>query len=210
MKKSGFIFSALVCVSNVAAQTILPDETTVIDTEKRERCQQIIYEVDAMSLECDTVSFYARSFHGDTLFTRDGALTYNLEELYFDENKRLRKYFSESFVRDGENSQMKIDAWYDEKGNLIYITYDGDSHCDAISGHLYIYDGRIIDFMSEYDCGCCDEKLTEVEINNTRPAVGSDASMETIGWGASLTNFIHADTLFSILKSKEYNRYNEY
>lgn len=197
------IYIIFMCISNVTAQTILPDETAVIDTEKRKQCQQIVDEIKTLPLKCDTAYFLSTSNRGDTLFTRDGALFYNLTELYFDKNGRLRKYFNESFVRDGENSQFTIDAWYDKKGNLVYTSYIGDNHCTDIGGYFYIYAGRIIDFRTEYGCECCDEELTKEEIDDIRPAIGSSASNATIGWHESLTNYIHADTLLSKLKDEE-------
>lgn len=203
MKKIMLIYIISMCISNITAQIILPDETAVIDTEKRKQCQQIVDEINTLPLKCDTAYFVATSNRGDTLSTRDGALSYNLTELYFDKNGRLRKYFCESFVRDGENSEFTIDAWYDKKGNLVYTSYNGDNHCTDISGHFYIYAGRIIDFRTEYGCGCCDEELTKEEIENMRPAIGSSASNATIGWHESLRNYMHADTLLSTLNSIE-------
>ncbi|MDR2921107.1 MAG: hypothetical protein LBV72_17305 [Tannerella sp.] len=207
MKKILLICIVFVCIIKVAAQTILPDETAVIDTETRKQCQQIVDKINTMPLKCDTAYFESRSSSGDTLFTRDEALFYNLTELYFDKNQRLRKYFHEGFVRDGENSHLTMNAWYDEKGNLIYISYDGDSHCDAIGGYFYIHTGQIVDFKTERDCGCCDddEELTKEEIDNMRPVIGSSASEATIGWHESLANYIHAETLLSALNSDKDN-----
>lgn len=201
--RSIILFILLFLNVQAYAQVLTPDESIPVDVELVESCVKIVDDIESIELKCDTVSFEALSSQGDILNTSDGALIYDLEEIYFDKNKRLRKYFNESFVRDGENSHVRIAAYYDEKGHLIYITFNGDSHCDAINEYFYIHNERIIDFMSEYDCECCDEEETEEEVDNARFLIGSSALSETIGWGTSLADFIHTDTLLSLLSGKE-------
>ena len=198
------VFILLLLNVQIYAQVLTPDESTPVDEALVESCVRIIDEIESMELKCDTAWFESRSNVGDTLTTSDGALTYCIVEVYFDKHKRLRKYFNESFVRDGEHSHVIINAYYDEKGNLIQIAFNGTSHCDAINEYFYIHSGRIIDFMSEYDCECCDgeDAGEDDEADNTRIIIGSSASSETIGWGTSLAEFIHADTLLPVDKDR--------
>ena len=167
---------------------VTPDKSAVIDTIKRANIQQIVGKINTMQLKCDTII----NEHSE------------LKIIYLDKENRLRKYF---LMVLGESGASKIVAYYNEKGNLIYIAFDSYSNADDKSEYFYVHNGRIIDFMGAYDCEWCetDDDLMEYEKETiNRPILGNVLTKSiTVRW-KSFANFIYADKLLKILQSKEY------
>jgi hypothetical protein len=174
-------------------QKVLPDKS--IDERKMEGFQKEVDHINSMSLKCDTILI--------ALFDSESVVQ-QFKGIYFDKENRLRKYFYKTIT----NESITMAAYYDKTGNLIYVSYDGSSNCEDVAEYYYVCTGQIVNFMRERDCGCCEDEATEEEINSIRIAVGDELT-KTI-WGVDIINFIHADTLLKILKSEEYNGYEEF
>jgi len=191
MKKSVIFLCVFFCINNIVAQTILPDKSAVIDTIKRAQCQQIVDEINTMQLYCDTVVFKAE---------------YGFTGIYFDEKGLLRKYFRK-IAWESERSTMFV--YYNENGELVYLFLDTDSNCGDGKEFYYLNKGRIVDFAGNVNCGCCEEDLTQEEINHLRPVIGNQLKT-SMNWELNLTNFIHAKTLLKILQNENYYENEEF
>ena len=189
--------------------SVTKDDYVQIDT--LEYCQEIIEEVNSIQLKCDTLLFEPFDEH---------EVIYYFKGIYFDENKRLRKYWRKEIVHDGSGECIDMSVYYDQDGHLVYIDIESSYHCGFDNEYFYVYKGHIIDYNYYGSCFCCDEeeeyddessedKNPEVEDEEQwRPVVGDTLSI-TAGWGFSLRNFIHADSLIKILKKQDEYYYNE-
>ena len=166
---------------------IAPDKSVVIDTIERTNIQQIVEEINTIQLRCDTIN------------NEYGVLT----RIYFDKENRLKKY-SQIVLMESEGSNTI--AYYNETGNLVYITRESYNNCDSSSEYFYLHNGQIVDFMGAYDCGCCEEEdLAEWEKGNiTPPLLGSVLTKSITSHWISFANFVNANKLLTILKSGEY------
>jgi hypothetical protein len=171
-----------------------PDKATPIDKETVKQCKEVVDSINSMQLTCDTILVYTKP----PIFQFKG--------IYFDKESRLRNYFLKEAIGDGAHDAITLSAYYDGKGNLVYITCESGSNCEDDSEYYYVHDGKIVDFMFEWYCGCCEDDFNEEHWNFIRPVVGN-ALIKFVSSKMKLTNFIHADTLLKILKNKEYERY---
>ena len=164
-----------------------------------EQIREMVYAIDSMPLKCDTILY---KYDNDAWWYRE------FRGIYFDKEGRLRKYSRKDL---GEGSNSEASAYYDGAGNLVYYIYSSESTCDEADGCFYVNDGKIVDFMGTYDCGCCEDKeaFTEEIMRTKRPVVGSTLT-KTINRDWSLANFIYSDTLLSKLKNKSYSGYEEF
>lgn len=88
------------------------------------------------------------------------------------------------------------------------MTFNTWSSCEETNQKYYVHEGRLADFSFLYQCECCDtvdENDLAYVIGNTPPVVGDEIAY-LIG-NSYKGNFIHANTLLSILRSKEYADY---
>ena len=199
MRKTIIILNILFCTTNIAAQKISPNKLAVIDTIRRAQYKQIIDEIDTMQLKCDTIGDVASNwFRG----------------IYFDNKGRLRKYFwKNSGSGDGANEGITISAYYNKNGELIYLSNETSTNCDAEEEFYYIDKGCIVDFAMNYDCGCCEggeEGYTKKEINRIRSRLIGNLLKVSISWELNLTNFIHTGTLLKILQGEKYYDMEEF
>lgn len=181
------VFILILVNPQIYAQKIYPDKSTSINREKVQRHQKIVNKIDSMQLRCDTI-----------LIKQDGEVSYEFEGIYFDKQNRLRKYLSRYIVNDGSHDDVTICTYYNENGNLIYILYNGSNHCEATDEYFYIYNECIIDFMCELDCDCCEDEMTQEEIDNIRPVIGNKLS-EAREW---MSNYIDINNLFKMLRKR--------
>jgi len=170
------------------------------NTGKIDYCSNVINEVDAMQLRCDTI--YIQPWDKDMV-------SFEFKGIYFDSNNRLRKYWRKYTVNDGSHEYIDFTAYYDKDGNLVYIIYESGSNCEDDDGYFYVYGGKIMDYAYNWDCGCCEEGVTEEEMNIVRPQIGDELERLCDGM-MYLKSFIHADTLLKILKDEKYSGYDEY
>ena len=185
--------------SDNSVQFIFPKKST-IDTEKRAQLQQRVEEIDTMPLKCDTL-------HYEPFEKYDPSES--LEFVYFDKAGRFRKYFWKNSVSDGSSEYGGITAYYDEKGELVYIFDEGGDGCEGEGEEYWVYERRIVDFYIQLDCICCDntgDLLTKKEINDRRPVIGSELTKTRVR-DRLFTNFINAHILLTKVKSK--NNYRE-
>ena len=179
---------------------ILPKES-VIDIKKRAYCQRVVDKINNsvfMTLKCDTLKF------------EQAGVSYEFKGIYFDGLGQLRKYVYKHSVRDGAYDYIVFSAYYNENGELVYLYCETASTCDGVGESYYVHNGKIVDFAFDYDCDCCEYSNEEYEayVNSAHPVVGNDL-IKTIGWKLLLKNFIHTDTLLTILKKEEYSGYDE-
>jgi hypothetical protein len=181
---------------------ILPDKSSTIDTAKVEQCKKAVDEINAMPLKCDTISF-------DPYYDR---VYYRFEGIYFDKKGKLRKYFRKEITNDGAMECSMTSAYYNENGELVYISFDTSYHCGGGKEFYYVDKGNILYFEIITVCECCDdEEFTPEEINRMRPVIGK--SLKTsVNWQSDLTDLINADKLLKMLKErkKEYEEYREF
>ena len=197
MKRTIIILGIFFCVTNIAGQEILPRKSAVIDTVRRAQCKQIVDEINTMQLKCDTVGYVGSNW---------------FKGIYFDNQGRLRKYFRKETQNDGTQECIALSAYYNEKGELIYLFSETSTDCDSGEEFYYIYKGCIVDFAIKKDCSCCEDgkdELTKKEINRIRPQISNPLKV-SINWSLNLTNFIYSETLLKILQSKEYNDNDEF
>ena len=177
-----------------------------INTEKRAQLQQQVNEIRSMELRHDTL-FFRPSWLAQ--FGRYDAHPRLREILSFDETGRLRKYFW--CTMPDETSMFTTIAFFNENGKLIRIFHDGGSHVSGTGETLWIYEGRIVDFLIEWGCDACeppyDYAWTDEGINKLRAKVGSPLT-ETIVLSVSgrrpLTDFLDTQTLLSIVRCENY------
>ena len=187
----GYIHSSrLRALENYGArQVILPKESTV-DVELRARLQQMVDEIDAMTLWHDTL----RQTPGWA-----STPSFTLEVVSFDNEGRLRKYQWQYDMGDGVSEYHIITAYYDERGSLISIFYESGGNCSGESEKYWVYRIRIVDFEIVWHCVCCvesDQLFTEEEINELRPIIGRYLEATTaVTRGMPLDSFLFADTL---------------
>ena len=174
------------------AQTILPGKSVKIDTQKLAQCKKTVNQIKAMPLICDTILFKP---------LKEYDASEHCISIYFDKEARIRKSFFRHNIYDGAHELTTDTAYYSETGELIYFTSESSNHCSNLSEYYYVNDGRIVDFKCEYTCSCCDEDLTEKEIDDLSPVVGSRLT-EKFMYGIPLVNFLHVDTLSKKLKNK--------
>ncbi len=192
--KSGIIILALLaCTISIAAQSVvlnLPDTSAIIDAKVRAECQMTVDIIDNpmgyIHLKCDTLF---KELREDV-------------RIYLDEEGNLKKYFR-YWATEIEGSVMS--AYYNDYGELVYIYIYSENNCDISEESLYVHKGILIDFAWKYDCGCCEEdkEALYAAIENERPVIGT-LLLETPARKWNLRNFFHANTLLSILKSKNY------
>ena len=166
-------------------QTILPDESVMIDTIKRAKLQQIVDKINTMQLKCDTPNDSRR--------------------IYFDELGRLRKYVWEE---DNEMEDILMLAYYNENGELVYVYFNAGNNYANSEETFYVHNGKIIDFVWKYSCGCCEDD-EEVYVNSKRPVIGTPLT-KSIQWDWYLGNFTYADTLLKIRQSNEHSEFDNY
>lgn len=170
------------------AQIILPDKSKRINTKMVNQIQQMVDEINAMPLKCDTLQYRPGTW---TLF----------ESLYFDDKGCVRKYFWNDDCQDASYSNTTKSAYYNENGELIYISYGSGNNCEDATEWYYIRNGRIVDFKANLYCGCCEDTndlLTVEEVNRRRPRIGS-VLIKTIAWEAPLTDYINTHSLLRML-----------
>ena len=179
----------------------------MIDTVKRAQLEQIVNEINTIQLKCDTVSFELD----------EDSIAYRFKGIYFDKRGQLRKYLRKEITRDGTHSSIIMFAYYNENGELVYIFLDTSFNCGDGKEFYYIYKGNIVDFTGNVNCDCCEDGLTQEEINlyrqenanRLRPVIGNPLK-KSMNWELNLTNFIHAEMLLEILQSESYYGYEEF
>ena len=198
MKYRVKIIAILVLMSAQAySQNILPATSAVIDRKMAEQCRNMVDDINSMSLKCDTI-----------LFDNESGL-YRFKGIYFDRDGRLRKYFW-CEGGDGQMEPVTMSGYYDEKGDLVHIAYESSYDCGDDKESYYVHKSLIVDFACEINCDCCDTDLTEKEINKMRPVTGTVLTKAIANDMMSFKNFIRADILQNVLKSKEYEENKEY
>jgi len=193
MRTIVIILSVFFCISNAVAQTQenlrwqlisrpssdlhLPNKSAIIDEEVRAECQRTVDRINNSTLKYNTINSDKR--------------------IYFDDSGGLRKYVYEyESACDASCDYIVFAAYYNEKGELVYLYCYTDSNCDFSEEFYYVNNGKIIDFAFGYDCGCCEDENGDIDeasikayINSVRPVVGNDLR-KTIGWELSGENFI--------------------
>ena len=194
MKYILFIILAFLNIQ-VYAQKLHISDSVKIDTTKLNYCQKIIHEIDYIQLKCDTV-FY-------NPWDKDKIL-YEFRGLYFDNENRLKKYWSRLIINDGSHDDIDFSAYYDDLGKLVYITFDNSNHCEEYDGSIYIYDECIVYMHYNRHCGCCeDEQQIAEDINASFPNIG-DSLRTSIFDYTSFESFINAETLLEFMVNKNF------
>ncbi len=199
MRKRLIIIFLSVCNICCYGQLIL-NSPEPADKKKMELCTAVINEVDAIGLRCDTI--YLRPWDKDTI-------SYEFKGIYFDENDRLRKYMWSLQINDGSNDHIDLEAYYDNDGALVYIGYTAWYHCGDYNGHFYVHEGRIVSYYYFENCECCEEEITEENMDVVRPRVG-DTLEKDFDTSQSFKSFLYARTLLEILKNEDYGNGDEY
>ncbi len=178
------------------AQMILPDNSTPVNQKRVARIQAVMAEINALPLKCDTLHY--RPLERYVPFEL-------FESIAFDNKGHVRKYFWNNDCHDGAHENTTISAYYNEKGKLIYISYESGSNCESTSESYWVHNGRIVDFNAEFYCGCCEDTndmLTERQVINRRPKIGSVLT-KTIDCETPLTDFMNTHSLLKMLNRKE-------
>jgi len=197
---SGYIHKSrlLAQSAGLSLQLILPEKSTV-DTVKRAQLQQIVDEIDAMRLKCDTLRYEPYEKYDPSQ---------SLEFVYFDKAGRLRKYFWKDAGYDGAGEGGGITAYYNEKGELVNIFDERGDCCDGEGEEYWVCEGKIVDFCIIFDSSC-EVVLTKKQVNDRRPAIGSELTKTRVR-DRLFRNFINAHTLLTKVKSKDYNRQGDW
>ena len=189
----GFIHESRLFPIDIAFQQVFSG----INDEKRAQLQRQVDEINAMTLRHDTL-FYTPQW-GNVL----------LEVLSFDEAGRLRKFFYDVAMGDASGWYNTIIAYYNEKGELIYIFYTESGNHFGTDERYWLHEGRIIDFLIEWSCDLCEPSYVVIwsdeRINELRAKVGTPLTKTMVSLNIiSLTDFLDAQTLLSIVKSEDY------
>ena len=185
--------TSLHIIKNIELKELIKSDKA--DPIERAQCEQISYEIDAMQLICDTIN-YRPPYYGEEGYYYDFVLFSGFTGIYFDEKGRLRKYFLENISRDGSSECMKMSAYYDENGVLVFLSIESSYHCGNGSRSYYISQGRMIYFEGSEWCDCCEEEVEE------GVWVAGEESPVFINWEL-LANFIYAETLLKTLQSED-------
>ncbi|MDR2919386.1 MAG: hypothetical protein LBV72_08495 [Tannerella sp.] len=168
-----------------------------ISTEEPDR---IVAAIDTMSLTCDT--FYLVPYY-------DYIDIYDFACIYFDNKGQLRKYSRQLNFNDGGQDHIDFSAYYDLHGDLVYITYQSGNNCEDDAGYFYVHQGHIVGYDYDWDCGCCEDDVTEEDMSIIRPEIGAPLE-KTVDENWSLKRFISARTLLETIHSPEYGRHDEF
>ena len=187
--------------NQLSAQTIPPDSVVRIDKEKVKQCNDMIEYINHMKLRCKLLEFDHDLYITRSVYTY--TIDFHLETVCFDKEDRLRQYFKRSEVYDGTHEYIRIWAYYDEKGDLIFLHYMDGCNCDNREESYWISEGKILDFASRYSCECCEDEEHEKEMNSRRPVLGSPLKNSIFFEDYSLEHFLRADTLLKALKKVE-------
>ena len=171
-----------------------------INTEKREQLQRQVNKIRTMELRHDTLFYTPQNRWGNVL----------LEVLSFDEAGRLRKFFYDYAMTDASGWYNTIIAYYNEQGELIHIFYAESGNHSGEKERHWLHEGRIVDFLIEWSgfrCEVYPDKpvWSEERINRLRANVGTPLTKTMVSLNImSLTDFLDAQTLLSIVRSEDY------
>ncbi len=174
MKDTFKIFFVMMALSfeAQAQTTLLSDGTTPIEKRKVAQCQSVVDKINSIQLMCDTV------FNSSS----ENEIIYRFESIYFDKQGRVRKYFGEHKMNDGAHENGETTAYYDEKGELVYIEYDSSNNCEGREGYFYVNDGRVVDFSCSLYCDCCEgDSVSQETIDLVRPTIDAPF-VQTAEW----------------------------
>jgi len=144
-------------------------------------------EIEALPLQCDTIKLNSHSLN---------------KYLYFDNEGRLRKYWTHNAGNDGAAEFLELRAYYDTKGALVYMDYSSGCNCDAQSGYFVIRNNKIVEHDGYYECWCCEEDNDSIYI--AKSADAGEPLPRNISWW-DCTSFSDAATLLSVLHIYKYD-----
>ena len=150
-------------------------------------------DIETLTLRCDTLKFYSDYF---------GMTQHYDKYLYFDDEGRLRKYWTYHAENDGSSEFNELRLYYNTKGELIYMDYSSGCNCDGQSGYFIFSDNKIIEHDGSYVCWCCDEdndSIFTMKIAN----IGESLPRNISWWDCS--GFSDAATFLNVLRVYEYD-----
>lgn len=178
-------------------QVIVPGEA--IPENKVKKAQNKVKELKKMALRIDTLYYYPKEENHTEL----------LEFMYYDDEARIRKYYWNYQIYDASYDGSFYEAYYDEKGKLVYINCSSSSNCESTHEEFWVHNGKIVNFKIHLYCDCCEDTnkiLSEEEVNRRRPKIG-DKLTQTLTWGNPLTGFLHTESLLQLLNSEDRHGY---
>jgi hypothetical protein len=154
----------------------------------------MIEEINAIPLRVDTISFDPPCSPVQFTFFEDFTdYAHTFYGIFFDKQERLRKYHSSW---RGDSQGYRTTAYYDEDGNLIFISTKSFSSVEGDEEYYYVHNGYIVNFRGdlEWYWGEMSEEEIKEEVNRIRPVIGSPLTT-TIGGHHHIAHFLNANTL---------------
>lgn len=144
-------------------------------------------EIEALPLRCDTIK---QNSH------------YLNKYLYFDNEGRLRKYWTHNAGNDGAAEFLELRVYYDTMGALVYMDYSSGNNCADEGGYFVLHNGKIVERDGYHDCGCCEDDDTTFIMKLPDKGAPFPRNM-SIWWDFS--SFSDAATLLNVLEVYKYD-----
>ena len=152
-------------------------------------------DIEALTLRRDTLKYYSYPDYLKKMYHHN-------KYLYFDDEGRLRKYWTYNSVSDGSGEFIELRAYYNTKGELIYMDYSDGSNCSVESGYFELRNNRIVAHDNSSECWCCDEDTDSVFTRKLADIGDSLPHKKSSWWDSSC--FSDATTLLNVLRIYEY------
>ena len=152
-------------------------------------------DIEAMPLRRDTLKFYSYPDYLKKLYHHN-------KYLYFDDKGRLRKYWTYNSASDGSHEFIELRAYYNTKGELIYMDYSDGSSCSAESGYFELRNDKIVAHDNSSVCWCCEEDNDSI-FTRKLAEIGKPLPRKKSSWWDS-SSFSDAATLLNVLRIYEY------
>ena len=174
----------------VYSQLRFEEKAVKVDEKEKKLCQKEVEVIDVLSLKRDSV-----------------CSGYNV--LYFDEKGRVRKITGDlgsfNIIGNDAGEFFNISAYFNQAGNLVYITNDSGNNCERTLWYYYLdKKGRVADFQYEKDCDCCESDDPSLpEFPHIGNKLNADYWMPLFCCSLSLGDFFYADTLLKAIREKK-------